>query len=201
VYDDIYLPLHGPHQAENAAVALAAVEAFFGAGRGKQLDIAAIQDGFAAVASPGRLERIGTNPTLLVDAAHNPHGAAALAKAVADEFAFSHLVGVLAVMADKDVSGILEALVDTFDEVVVTQNSSNRSMPAAELAERAAAVFGPERVHLAANLPAALNLARELAKGRAGDDDENVGPGAGIIVTGSVVSAGDARELAGRAPQ
>lgn len=201
VYDDIYLPLHGPHQAENAAVALAAVEAFFGAGRGKQLDLTAIQDGFAAVASPGRLERIGTKPTLLIDAAHNPHGAAALATAIADEFAFSYLVGVIAVMADKDVNGILAALVDTFDEVVVTENSSVRSMPAAELAELAAAVFGPERVHTAATLPAALAMARELAKGRSSDDDDTIGPGSGIVVTGSVVSAGDARELAGRSPQ
>ena len=136
-----------PHQAENASLALAAVEAFFGAGRDRQLDVVGVQDGFAAVASPGRLERVGTNPTVLVDAAHNPHGATALATAIADEFAFSHLVGVLAVMADKDVDGILTALADTLDEVVVTANSSPRSMPAADLATLAEGVFGTERVH------------------------------------------------------
>ncbi len=204
LYEDIYLPLHGPHQAENAAAALAAVEAFFGAGRDRQLDVTAVQDAFAAVASPGRLERIGTKPTMLVDAAHNPHGATALATAIADEFAFSHLIGVLAVLADKDVDGILAALSSTFDEVVVTANSSPRSMPAAELAERAAAVFGPERVHLAETMPAALNLARELAAASVGADDvmqPDIGPGAGVVITGSVVTAGDARELAGRAPQ
>ncbi len=81
VYHDIFLPLAGAHQAANASLALAAVEAFFGAGVGKQLDIDAVQDGFAAVASPGRLERVRTSPTILVDAAHNPHGARALAVA------------------------------------------------------------------------------------------------------------------------
>ncbi|MEO5833092.1 MAG: folylpolyglutamate synthase/dihydrofolate synthase family protein [Nakamurella sp.] len=201
VYDDIFLPLHGPHQAENAAVALAAVEAFFGAGVDKQLDLAMVQDAFASVSSPGRLERIGTAPTMLIDAAHNPDGASALAAALADEFAFSHLVGVVAVMADKDATGILTALLDTLDEVVVTQNSSPRAMPAADLAEVAITVFGEERVHLADALPAALNLARELASARTGSDDDTVGPGSGVLITGSVVTAGDARELAGRVPQ
>jgi dihydrofolate synthase / folylpolyglutamate synthase len=201
VYDDVFLPLHGAHQAENAALALAAVEAFFGAGRERQLDVVGVQDGFAAVASPGRLERVGTNPTVLVDAAHNPHGAAALARAIADEFAFSHLVGVLAVMADKDVDGILTALADTFDEVVVTANSSPRSMPAADLATLAEGVFGTERVHRAETAAEALALARDLAAGHGGTDDDMVGPGVGVLATGSVVTAGDIRELAGRPPQ
>ncbi|MEP6981356.1 MAG: cyanophycin synthetase, partial [Nakamurella sp.] len=144
---------------------------------------------------------IGTAPTMLIDAAHNPDGASALAAALADEFAFSHLVGVVAVMADKDATGILTALADTLDEVVVTQNSSPRAMPAADLAEVAITVFGEERVHLADALPAALNLARELASARTGSDDDTVGPGSGVLITGSVVTAGDARELAGRVPQ
>ena len=134
IYPEIFLPLSGAHQADNAALALAAVEAFFGAGAGKQLDTAAVEDGFAAVSSPGRLERVRTSPTILVDAAHNPHGAAALARALAEEFSFARLVGVLAVMADKDVDGILRALVDSFDDVVVTVNSSSRSMPVDALA-------------------------------------------------------------------
>src|SRR4029079_7696519 len=135
VYEDIFLPLAGEHQAVNAALALAAVEAFFGAGASRQLDIASVQDGFAAVASPGRLERVRTSPTIMVDAAHNPHGARALATALDEEFAFTRLVGVIAVMADKDAVGICEALVDTFDDVVVTVNSSPRSMPVDELVE------------------------------------------------------------------
>ncbi len=201
VYDDIFLPLHGPHQAENAAVALAAVEAFFGAGRGKQLDVAAVQDGFAAVSSPGRLERVRTAPTVLIDAAHNPHGARALAAALADEFAFPHLIGVVAVLGDKDVRGILLELADSFDEVIVTVNSSPRSMPMADLAEVAGEVFGAERVHTAEDIRQALALAIDLALANSALEVGQTGSSAGVVVTGSVVSAGDARSLAGRLPQ
>ena len=110
VYSDVYLPLHGEHQAHNAVVALAAVEAFFGAGAQRQLDVDAVRAGFAAVTSPGRLERMRSAPTVFIDAAHNPGRAAALARALADEFDFRSLVGVLSVLADKDVDGILAAL-------------------------------------------------------------------------------------------
>jgi dihydrofolate synthase/folylpolyglutamate synthase len=196
VYDEIFLPLHGEHQATNAALALAAVEAFFGAGRGRQLDVAAVQDAFAAVASPGRLERVKagpTEPTILIDAAHNPHGARALAAAIAEEFAFSRLVGVLAVMGDKDVDGILAALDDVLDEVVVTVNSSPRSLPVVDLAGHAVKVFGEDRVHTAPRLDQAVALAVDLAQA----DSDVTGGGVGVLVTGSVVSAGDARTLAG----
>jgi dihydrofolate synthase/folylpolyglutamate synthase len=195
VYEDIFLPLAGEHQAGNAAVALAAVEAFFGAGASRQLDIASVQDGFAAVASPGRLERVRTSPTILVDAAHNPHGAKALADALTAEFSFTRLVGVLAVMADKDARGILEALADSFDEVVVTRNSSPRSMPPAELAELAVDIFGEEKVHVANRMDEAIALAVDLVETDAYDVT-----GTGVIITGSVVSAGDGRSLTGLAP-
>ncbi len=195
VYGDIFLPLHGAHQAENASLALAAVEAFFGAGVGKQLDVAAVQDGFAGAASPGRLERVRTSPTIFIDAAHNPHGATALAAALASEFSFTRLVGVLAVMADKDVRGILTALSGSFDEVVVTVNSSPRSMPVADLAELARAAFGEGRVHTAERMEQAVALAVDLAQA-----DPELAPGSGVLITGSVVSAGDARALAGLAP-
>ncbi|HET8588318.1 MAG TPA: folylpolyglutamate synthase/dihydrofolate synthase family protein [Nakamurella sp.] len=195
VYREVFLPLHGAHQAGNAAVALAAVEAFLGAGRDRALDERTVQDGFAAVASPGRLERVRTSPSIFVDAAHNPHGATALAAALAEEFSFTRLVGVLAVMADKDVRGILEALADSFDEVVVTVNSSPRSMPVADLAELAEDVFGESRVHTADRMDAAIALAVDLAE----DDPENAA-GAGVLITGSVVSAGDGRALAGLEP-
>jgi dihydrofolate synthase/folylpolyglutamate synthase len=203
VYQEIFLPLHGLHQANNAALALAAVEAFFGAGRERQLDVEAVQDAFAGVASPGRLERVkapfptSRGPTILIDAAHNPHGARALAAALAEEFAFARLIGVLAVMADKDVDGVLSALVDVLDEVVVTVNSSPRSLPVADLLPRAVAVFGEERVHAAPGLAEAVALAVDLAQ----DDPTDGGSGTGVLVTGSVVSAGDARRLAGLAPE
>ena len=195
IYDDIFLPLAGEHQAANAALALAAVEAFFGAGAGKQLDLAAVQDGFAATSSPGRLERVRTSPTILIDAAHNPHGATALAATIAQEFSFTRLVGVLAVMTDKDATGILEALRDSFDEVVVTVNSSPRSMPLADLADVAQEVFGERRVHTAERMDDAIALAVDLAE--SDDDDPTGGAGSGVLITGSVVSAGDGRALAG----
>ncbi len=195
VYEDIFLPLAGEHQAVNAAVALAAVEAFFGAGARRQLDIGPVQDGFAAAASPGRLERVRTSPTILVDAAHNPHGAAALAAALSAEFSFSRLVGVIAVLGDKDARGILDALAGSFDEVVVTRNSSPRSMPPAELAELAENVLGEGVVHVADRMDDAIALAVELAE----TDVEDV-TGTGVVITGSVVSAGDGRALVGLPP-
>ncbi|MTB15904.1 MAG: dihydrofolate synthase, partial [Actinobacteria bacterium] len=76
-YDDIFLPLHGKHQGANAATALAAVSAFFG---GQELDLEAVRIGFASVTSPGRCEVVFRNPTVILDAAHNPHGAKALAE-------------------------------------------------------------------------------------------------------------------------
>jgi dihydrofolate synthase/folylpolyglutamate synthase len=169
---------------------------FFGAGSSRQLDIASVQDGFATVATPGRLERVRISPTIMVDAAHNPHGATALAAALASEFSFSRLVGVLAVMADKDAPGILQALDDTFDEIVVTRNSSPRSMPVADLADLAVDVFGEQRVHTAARMDEAIALAVDLAE--SGSEDSS---GTGVVITGSVVSAGDGRALAGLAPE
>jgi|APThiThiocy_cv2_1041547.scaffolds.fasta_scaffold02010_4 dihydrofolate synthase/folylpolyglutamate synthase len=194
-YPEIFLPLYGEHQARNAATALAAVEAFLGAGTDKALDADTVRDGFANAASPGRLERVRTSPTLFIDAAHNPHGARALAAALASDFSFTRLVGVLAVMRDKDVRGVLEALADSFDEVVVTVNSSPRSMPVDELAEIARDVFGEHRVHTADRMDDAIALAVDLAE----DDPENAA-GAAVLVTGSVVSAGDGRALAGWEP-
>ncbi len=135
---------------------------------------------------------------MLVDAAHNPDGAAALAAALAAEFSFSRLVGVLAVMADKDVTGILTALADSFDDVVVTRNSSPRSMPVPELTELAVDIFGEEKVHAADRMDEAIALAVDLAEGDA--EPGEGAAGSGVVVTGSVVSAGDGRSLAGLRP-
>lgn len=195
VYDEIFLPLYGEHQARNAATALAAVEAFLGAGRERSLDVDTVRDAFASASSPGRLERVRTSPSIFIDAAHNPHGATALAAALEADFAFTRLVGVLAVMHDKDVQGVLEALSGSFDEVVVTVNSSPRSMPVDDLAELAREIFGGEKVHTAPRMDDALALAVDLAE----DDPENAA-GSAVLVTGSVVSAGDARALVGLAP-
>lgn len=196
VYEDIFLPLSGEHQARNAAVALAAVEAFFGAGGDRQLDADTVRQGFAQVTSPGRLERVRSTPSTFIDATHNPHGAKALAAAMARDFDFRRLTGVIGVLGDKDARGILAALEPVLDEVVVTQPASPRALDVHTLAEYARDAFGEERVHTAENLPNAIELATQLAE----DDDDGVLAGSGVLITGSVVTAGQARSLFGKDP-
>lgn len=193
-YTDIFLPLSGEHQANNAAVALAAVEAFFGAGSGRMLDIDTVREGFASVESPGRLERVRATPTVFIDAAHNPHGARALGRALQRDFSFSRLIGVVGVLSDKDYVGVLTELEPVFGEIVCTQTRSPRALDAYELAEHAREIFGEERVHVADTLPSAVELAVELA-----EEGEMVS-GNGVVITGSVVTAGEARTLFGKEP-
>jgi dihydrofolate synthase / folylpolyglutamate synthase len=195
-YDEIFLPLHGEHQATNAALALAAVEAFFGAGAQRMLDPEAIREGFASVVVPGRLERVRSSPTVFVDAAHNPHGAEALAAALDADFSFRNLVGVVGVMQDKDVRGILSALEPVLHEIVLTSNTSERAMPAEELGELATEIFGPDRVEVRPRLDDAIDTGIALAEQDAGEPLSGVG----VVVTGSVVTAGEARALLGKAP-
>jgi dihydrofolate synthase/folylpolyglutamate synthase len=196
VYPDVFVPLHGEHQAHNAVLALAAVEAFFGAGAHRQLDVDAVRAGFAAASSPGRLERVRSAPTVFIDAAHNPAGAAALAAALTTEFDFRYLVGVIGVLGDKDVTGILAALEPVFDAVVVTDNGSPRALEPDMLALRAEDVFGPDRVIRTSSLPDAIETATALV-----EDSGDGGAGAGIVITGSVLTAGAARTLFGKDPQ
>nr|WP_028938620.1 folylpolyglutamate synthase/dihydrofolate synthase family protein [Pseudonocardia spinosispora] len=196
-YDEVFLPLHGEHQAGNAAVALAAAEALLGAGADRQLDIDAVRAAFAGVTAPGRLERLRTAPAVLVDAAHNPHGARALAAAVLDEFGFRKLVGVLSVLRDKDVTAMLEELEPVLDEVVVTQNASPRALDVDELAAIAVQVFGADRVAVEPRLDDAVEQAVELAEDV--DQDADSLAGGGVLITGSVVTAGEARLLFGKA--
>ncbi|EIE98282.1 bifunctional tetrahydrofolate synthase/dihydrofolate synthase [Saccharomonospora glauca] len=198
VYDEIFLPLHGLHQATNAALALAAVEAFFGAGKERKLMADAVREAFASVETPGRLERVKAAPTVLLDAAHNPHGAAALASTIDEEFAFRKLVAVVGVMADKDATGILEALEPVVSEIVVTRNSSPRAMPVDELATLAVSIFGEERVTVEPVLADAIESAVALADET--EDPEEPLSGGGVLITGSVVTAGEARTLFGKEP-
>ncbi|MET8309528.1 MULTISPECIES: folylpolyglutamate synthase/dihydrofolate synthase family protein [unclassified Micromonospora] len=191
IYEDVFIPLHGAHQAQNAAVALAAVEAFLGAGTTRQLDVEVVREGFAEASSPGRLERVRNAPTVLLDGAHNPHGMAATVKALQEEFAFSKLVAVVGVLADKDASSLLELLEPVVDLVVVTRNTSPRAMPTAELAALAGEIFGEERVEVAEEMPDAIELAVALAE----EDVPGELSGVGVLVTGSVVTVADARRL------
>jgi len=191
-YDDLLLPLHGAHQAHNAACALAAVEAFLGGSSERRIDVEAVRAGFAAVTSPGRLETVRSSPTVLLDGAHNVAGAQALAAAIAEEFAFNRLVGVIGVLGDKDVAGMLSALEPVLDVVVLTQNASPRALGADALAALAVDVFGADRVEVEPRLDDAIDSAVRLA-----EEDATYG-GSGVVVTGSLVTVGEARTLLGR---
>ena len=184
-YEDVFLPLYGEHQAHNAAAAVAAVEALLG---GAPLDADTVRAALADADSPGRLEVLRGGPTILVDAAHNPAGAAVLADAVREAFTFTRLVGIVGVLADKDAEGILGALEPVLDEVVVTRSTSPRAIDPEELAEIAEDVFGDDRVHRAARLDDAV----DIAIGRA---EEGGLVGGGVLATGSITLAADVRRL------
>ena len=209
-YDDIFLPLFGEHQAGNAACALAAVEAFAGVPQetradGQEIELGPglsaaglepglVRDGFAKVDSPGRLEVLRRSPTVIADAAHNPAGMGATVQALTEAFEFNTLIGVLAVSEDKDVMAVLDELEPVVSELVVSSNSSPRSMPGLMLAEMAIEVFGEDRVRTADRIDDAIETAMILAD-EASSGDEDVLGSAGVLITGSVVTAGDARAL------
>lgn len=186
LYTDIFIPLHGKHQASNAAAALIAVEAFFG---DQELDIDAVRAGFANVTSPGRCEVVHRDPTIILDAAHNPHGASALAETIQSEFTFDEVIGIFAPMGDKDVRGILLELEQVMDTVIVTANSSARAMKVAALESIATEIFGSDRVFSADSLPEAIDKAITDSVRPLSDDT------LGILITGSVVTAGEARTM------
>jgi dihydrofolate synthase / folylpolyglutamate synthase len=184
--DDIFLPLYGAHQAANAGQALAAVEAFLGL---KALSPDVVREGFAQVHFPGRLELVRRTPAVVLDAAHNPHGARAAAAAITEAFAFAPLIGVVAVMGDKDARGILEVFEEIMNQVVITQvASTSRGMPADVLGELAREIFGASRVTVVPRLDDAIDQAVALA-------EEDVVGSAGVLITGSVVAIGEARTL------
>ena len=185
-YEDIFLPLHGKHQASNAAAALVAVEAFFG---DQELDVEAVRTGFANVTSPGRCEVVHRDPTIILDAAHNPHGAAAIAETVQTEFTFDEVIGVVAPMGDKDIRGILLELEQVMDSIIVTANSSPRAMKVSELEKIAIEIFGNDRVFSSPTIAEAIDKALKDAIRPLSDDT------LGILITGSVVSVGEARTI------
>ena len=188
-YSDLFLPLFGEHQGNNAAVALAACEMFMGSGLLAPLDIDVVREGFANVKSPGRLEILRTGPTVLVDAAHNPHGAKSLAQALENSFTFVGIVAVIGMLMKKDALGFLEALSPVVSQVVITEPNSPRALPASELARLAIEVLGGDRVILGGDLMTSLEEAIGLA------DSSGEYGGVGVVVTGSVVLVGDAIRL------
>lgn len=188
-YAEIFVPLYGAHQAHNALLALAATESLLAdGGEPRALDGAVVEAGFAAVASPGRIEAVRTSPMILVDAAHNPHGIDALVDALDESFHFEALVGVVGVLRDKDAEGILAGLEPALDHVVVTASSSPRAVPADELGEMAVDIFGEDRVTVERSLPDAIDAAVQRA-----ERDHDMG--AGVLVVGSVTLIADARVL------
>ncbi|NUR85994.1 MAG: bifunctional folylpolyglutamate synthase/dihydrofolate synthase [Nonomuraea sp.] len=187
VYEEVYLPLYGAHQAANAVCALAAVEALTGGD--DPLDTELVRQAYAQVASPGRLEVVRRDPTVVIDAAHNPGGLIATLDGLHEAFDFAKVMGVVAVMRDKDVDGLLELLEPVMDQIIVTRNSSPRSMTAEELGELAEGYFGEDRVQVVDRLDEAIDRAIGMA------DAEGEFSGTGVLITGSVITAGDARFL------
>jgi dihydrofolate synthase/folylpolyglutamate synthase len=185
-YSDLFLPLYGGHQAQNAAVAVAAVESFLGGGT-HELAEDVVNEGFATVTSPGRLQLVGIEPTVLVDAAHNPGGADVLAVAITEYFTFDKVVAVLGILADKDVEGIVRALEPVVTEFVVTDAPSDRAIDADSLAAIVVGIVGRDRVSVEPELARAMEVARDSA-----DEAER----GAVLVTGSITLVGEAIGLA-----
>ncbi|MFJ2620059.1 bifunctional folylpolyglutamate synthase/dihydrofolate synthase [Glutamicibacter sp. NPDC087344] len=191
-YDEIFLPLFGAHQAQNAEVALAAVEAFLGGGQ-RELNTELVREGFAATSSPGRLELVRTAPSILVDAGHNPDGIRVSAEAIRESFGFSRLVLMVGILQEKDAEAMLytmrEEYGDLVEDLCITQSSSPRAIPAGELANMALAAGWPEEdIHVTEDLEDAI----EWSVGRAEAGDDLSG---GVLVTGSITLVGEVTTL------
>ena len=180
-YKDIFLPLYGTHQGHNAALAIAAVESFLGQGS-QALVGDVLSEGLATATSPGRLQLVGKEPTVLVDAAHNPHGAAALADAIRAYFTFDEIAVVVGVLGDKDAAGIIEALAPVATTFLATQSSSERAIPATDLAELIARVAPEHPVQTFETLEFAVQDARVWAA---------QAPRRAVLVTGSITLIGE----------
>ncbi len=187
-YGDLFLPLHGEHQASNAATALAAVEVFAGE---KKLDEELVRAAFANATSPGRCEIVHRNPTVIIDAAHNPHGAKSLRNTIENEFDFDAIIGIVAPMGDKDTSGILEEFEAIMTTAIITRNSSHRAAPIDELAAQAKEIFGEDRVLTKESLESAIEAAVTQAKFEVEMNEKSCA----VLIAGSVISAGEARAL------
>ena len=187
-YEEVFLPLHGEHQASNAAAALAAVEVFAGE---KKLDEELVRAAFAKASSPGRCEIVHRSPTVIIDAAHNPHGAMSLRKTIKNEFDFDSVIGIVAPMGDKDIDGILEEFEAIMTTVIITKNSSHRAAPIDELAAQAREIFGGERVLTNDSLESAIDAAITEAKFEVEMNERSCA----VLIAGSVISAGEARAL------
>jgi len=185
-YSELFLPLYGTHQAQNAAVAIAAVESFLGGGT-QALVGDLLAEGLGTATSPGRLQLVGTEPTVFVDAAHNPHGAAALSAALDEYFDFDEIVAVVGILGDKDAAGIIDALAPRVVRFHVTQSHSERSVSVDTLADMVAQRTSEDSTIRFDDPAQAVDAAREWAA---------AGPKRAVIVTGSITLVGEAITLA-----
>ncbi|HET7487644.1 MAG TPA: Mur ligase family protein [Acidimicrobiales bacterium] len=179
-YDDVYLPVHGAHQVANAAVAVAAAEAFFGGPLAPDV----VAEAFAGLRLPGRMEVMGRRPLVLLDGAHNVAGARAAAATVAEEFPGDQgVVAVVGMLRGRDPAHMLSALgLDHARLVVACPAPSPRTVPAAEVAA-AARALGVEAQEVSG-----VGEAVELALAAAGEDDR-------VLITGSLYVVGAARSV------
>jgi dihydrofolate synthase/folylpolyglutamate synthase len=184
-YQDLNLPVHGEYQAQNAALAVAAVEAFLGGGTQRIMDDV-VRASFADFSSPGRLQIVSREPLTILDAAHNEDGAKSLVKAMKESFGSPYAVAIVSILVEKNARALLELLDDTFIEFIITQSESPRAIPAEELAELAGEIFGADRVHVQANPQWALAEAAKLLPATLGN---------AIVVTGSVTLVGQVLKL------
>ena len=184
-YQDLNLPVHGEYQAQNAALAVAAVEAFLGGGAQRIMDDV-VRASFADFSSPGRLQIVSREPLTILDAAHNEDGAKSLVKAMKESFGSPYAVAIVSILFEKNARALLELLDDTFIEFIITQSESPRAIPAEELAELAREIFGADRVHVQANPQWALAEAAKLLPATLGN---------AIVVTGSVTLVGQVLKL------
>jgi len=179
-HSELFLPLFGKHQASNAAVSLTAVEAFLD----RQIDHDLVQEAFAEFSSPGRLQVLKRNPTIVIDAAHNPAGIKATKQGITESFQFDNLILILAFMGDKDVNKILEELKGFAQVVILTQTNSARALSVGDLAKKVKNISQfATRIESSDNSSEAIKLAIDIAK--------DLGNSAGIIALGSVVLAGE----------
>lgn len=184
-YEDLNLPVHGQYQAENSALAVAAVEAFLGGGAQRIMDDV-VRAAFADFSSPGRLQIVSRDPLTVLDAAHNEDGAESLVKALKDSFGSPYAVGIVSILAEKNARALLQILDGSFAEFIITQSDSARAIPAEDLGELAREVFGADRVYVQANPQWALAEAAKLLP---------PAPGSAIVVTGSVTLVGQVLKL------
>lgn len=190
-YEDVPIDKFGVHQSHNALAALAAAEVVLPVNGALDGDLVA--EALSQVKVPGRIEQVRTSPTIIIDGGHNVNAAESLRKTIEENYNFEQLIGVVAMMADKQVEEYLGVLEPILTKIIVTRNSwRDRVMDPKDLEKIAIGVFGKDRVIRVDDLPDAIQEAVNLVDE---DDELGVGYGHGVLICGSFVTAGDARTM------